>query len=483
MRASWRSPGEQLVVFLWTLPCALLLGALAATGRGLALAAAAGGGLALAALGRWRRGATTALLVLAALNGIPFINLTHPASDVILPVLAGWLAWCNLGQPLAPRLAQFRRRAAIWSMVFIGWWLIVLARSVLIGGIPITNAATYGYDFLAFAVLLPLMVGALRNREDALGAVTVLAVGAVVFSTAEIAGQLAGVNPSAFVHPSQIRQTAGGFLRYYTQTSDAVIAVVMFGTGLAFLGQARWVRLAGAGLAAVGATATVLQFVRAVFIGAGIGFVAGTAVWALSSSPVSRRLRRVGLVAVAGTLAIAATLQLAQVGPQRGSRVSLAIAHVEASRQEVTQGSGSGGYRYRLDRSLLRVLGNQWPVGLGFDPTVRPLSGLSSGEIRSPDSGPLNVLMTMGAIGLVLLYMPVVVAVSAIAGPSSRRAGRPDHAWLRYGVSVWLLAELVGSLTLATLFSPAGLGLAALVIALGLAATALDAPAPRLPVR
>jgi hypothetical protein len=60
----------------------------------------------------------------------------------------------------------------------------------------------------------------------------------------------------------------------------------------------------------------------------------------------------------------------------------------------------------------------------------------------------------MGAIGLVLLYLPVLAVIAVALGSAG---SRPEGSWARYGAAVWLISVVVSSITLITLFSVSGL--------------------------
>jgi hypothetical protein len=71
--------------------------------------------------------------------------------------------------------------------------------------------------------------------------------------------------------------------------------------------------------------------------------------------------------------------------------------------------------------------------------------------------------MTMGVVGAGVLYFAVIVTACG----ALRMLVRPrvsDDEWLRYGGAVWLVAALVSSITLVTLFSVSGLVLTSVVI-------------------
>jgi hypothetical protein len=141
------------------------------------------------------------------------------------------------------------------------------------------------------------------------------------------------------------------------------------------------------------------------------------------------------------------------------SRVQTGILNVDPS-------SGNVGYRRDVYRTMLQILGPDWPGGLGFlHPDSRYFAALPAGSIRDTDVGLLNILMTMGAVGLGL-FMAGFVYVLVRLFNQARSLGRRDvwPAILVFGTSLWLLATVLTSVTLVTLFSVNGLVLTAFVL-------------------
>jgi hypothetical protein len=77
----------------------------------------------------------------------------------------------------------------------------------------------------------------------------------------------------------------------------------------------------------------------------------------------------------------------------------------------------------------------------------------------------LNAVMTMGVIGATLVYLPVLTMLGFCLRRVVHRRPTP-FGWLRFGGAVWLISTLFTSVTLVTLFSPAGLAMSAVMIAL-----------------
>lgn len=438
-------------------------------GYGLLLVAAGLAGLAVVAAGRWRRGLLIGLLVLSALNGLPFLDVTDVsagvvpgATDLFVPVLVVALAVWNLEQGAPDRSPRLRRLAWTWSVAFVTWWALVWGWSVVQGISPIA-AAVYGRDFLWFGLLLPLTIGALRGRDDVVALSVTLGAGAMVYSVAQNLAQFAGVSPSDFIHADLVGEGGGGYKRYFAAMGHLEAMSVALGAGLALVGRDRSARIAGGTLLAVVGTAVALQFTRAFYASFALAFVLVTGLWAIRNGPVARRLRRATAVGAAALTATVATLVLTGAGIDRESPPGLVAERTVSGVTQVQQGSGTFGQRQAIYESMLRVLGPRWPVGLGFVPPDRHyVAGLPEGSVRNSDVGLLNALMTMGVIGLGLLFAPVVGGVVLTVRSASMTLR--DH-WLVFGASLFLLTTLVSSPTLITLFSVPGLVLTATLCA------------------
>ena len=87
--------------------------------------------------------------------------------------------------------------------------------------------------------------------------------------------------------------------------------------------------------------------------------------------------------------------------------------------------------------------------------------GLPVGSIRNTDVGVLNGITTIGAIGTILLYLPLLGAIVFVV--RSRLKGSTSDGTI-LGASGWLFAVVVGSITLVTLFTVQGLLLTSVII-------------------
>jgi hypothetical protein len=159
--------------------------------------------------------------------------------------------------------------------------------------------------------------------------------------------------------------------------------------------------------------------------------------------------------------------------------VGAVVNRATSSLSDVQTRGANVGYRLDVADRMAQVLGSEWPIGLGFwHPTYKYVPDLPDGSIRNSDLGVSNSLMTMGVIGTILLYLPLLYAIVALQRARTRRKGSSADGWLIYGIAAWLLIAVAASATLSTLFTVNGLVLAAFVLTLGLRLTVWDSRTP-----
>jgi hypothetical protein len=202
---------------------------------------------------------------------------------------------------------------------------------------------------------------------------------------------------------------------------------------------------------------------RAAYFGAAVGFVLAGAIWWFRRGPI-RGIARKRLIAVpliaALVLALGATVSSTErhVFSTVGTRALTGLSDVNSS-------SGTVGYRVSLSRQMLQLLGQKWPIGLGFiHPAAHPYPNLPGGSIRNSDVGVLNVLMTMGAVGAILLYLPALLVLRALTRAGSAPEAVGDE-WLRLGATIWIIGTIASSITLVDFFSLGGLEVTAFMLA------------------
>jgi hypothetical protein len=399
-------------------------------------------------------------LWLFALNGIPLVNLQsgvgqlHP-TDIAVIAMALMAVTHRLLS--SGNRQQFPAPLSVACALLGAWWSITFVRS-LNAGVPAIDAFFFGRDFLSVTIILPaawVLLGTLNAWREC---VVVVLVGTGIFGLAYIGGALGVVNAASFTHPELIN-TVGAVQRQYSSMNDLVVAVAVF--SLAVLATVRAGRATPfvAALTAITVVAFLLQLTRAAYLGMAIGGVIAIAI-ALTRGPHVRQLllRRLTFAAVLGAIALFAVIGLGSAG----SKTNAISQRLTSSVSTLSEKSGTVGYRVALYDKMLEVLGSDWPAGLGFlHPKDRYFPSLPSGDIRNPDVGLLNAVMTMGLVGLALLFGVLGAVGRYVARTRSRRP-----TWLVVGLFGWLAVLVAGSPTLITLFSPTGLLSTALTLVL-----------------
>ena len=216
----------------------------------------------------------------------------------------------------------------------------------------------------------------------------------------------------------------------------------------------------------------LVQFSRASYASILAGFLVLIAI-ALFRAPaplvVARKVLP-ALVLLAALVPVLGLVHPTNENPQSAAQVFATRA--ESGIEEIQARSGTFGYRYDVQSKMLDVVGNRWPVGVGFwHPDDRFVSGLPDGSIRNGDVGVLNGITTIGALGTVLLYLPVLGTILFLA--RRRRTGSGEWDGLIFGASGWLFGVGVASISLVTLFSVQGLLLTAVVLVVAVSVAGL----------
>src|SRR6202034_1207604 len=126
----------------------------------------------LCVLALTHRGAFVGLSLLATLNGLPFIDTSRIIFDkytvqdagvcALLGVVAIWIFLDNATYR-PRRIGQAVSRAGLLLLL---WWLFTLARTVIGEGVPLQHAASFGREYLYFALLLMLLPRARLTSRD-----------------------------------------------------------------------------------------------------------------------------------------------------------------------------------------------------------------------------------------------------------------------------------------------------------------------------
>lgn len=412
-----------------------------------------------------------ALMVLVVMNGVPLVDLSSRLvgsfgiQDCAVLALAVGL-YRYRGEVIDDREGRVARIAVIWSACFGAWWIITFARSVLLDGIAIKYAASYGRDFLYFAILLPLVVRARLPPRSLRHGAWLLVTGVVAFAVGQIASSLSGHELSSLVHADVSGETSG-LLRIYSPMADVVNTSLIFTAAWLLAGPTSRRRVPVAALVAVLAVSVAFGLTRSNYAAMLVALVTGVAVHSIRRGAFTAVMVRIAMAFLVVIIVVIA-LGTAKVGNSAiGGVASHVVERAESGVSAVSSSSGTFGYRTQLDAKMLHFLGSQWPIGLGFlNPNAHYFVGLPAGGVRNPDVGVFNVLMTMGAIGAFFIYAPLLYAFVGLlrAAGSWRRLGLGERQWLAYGGAAWIAWAVVGSWNLVVLFSVTGLVITALVL-------------------
>jgi O-Antigen ligase len=399
-------------------------------------------------------------LWLVAMNGIPLINFEggggqlRPTDVAVIAIaLIGLLQWIISSRSRHP----FPTSLLFICLFFGAWWLFTLARSIN-AGVPATDAFFFGRDFLSLVIVIPPAWVILRNPAAWRQCAAIILAGGGAYGLAYVCGSLGLVNSASFTHPQLVRSIAG-VQRIYTPMNDLVMTVAIFGA--AFLATTARTRVTPyvAAITAITLLAFLLQLTRAAYIGMAVGIVIAIVI-AMSRGAAVRKIlmRRVTLSTVVLTIVVFAAIGFGS----SGGPTTVIDERVSSGLTQVGEKSGTVGYRITLYGEMLEVLGKSWPAGLGFlHPRDKYFPSLPSGSIRNTDVGLLNAVMTMGVIGLLLLFSVLFGFARYVARTATRRP-----TWLVVGFFGWLALIIACSPTLVTLFSPTGLLLTGLTLVL-----------------
>jgi hypothetical protein len=432
----------------------------------------------------YRFGSLIGLAVLAGLDALPGPDLTAHVvkfglteQDVVVLLLILMLGidnWRNsFGQIHRTRLGQF---IILCSVLNCTWWLYTLYRTTLDPGLSFTHSASFGSDFIFLALLLPLLAGTLRRANIRNPMLVVIGAWSVFEACVLILAAVGHGAGASLLHPTGTADVSG-LTRIYAPVQDLYSAVVPMSIAAALLASSRRLRLFAGIVASANLLALGLELTRANYLGFAVGLIVAM-IFYMRGPRARLALRR--LIAVTGAIALLITGTVI-AAPHSG--VGHAISSTSSRIASIGSATGSNPETSTLaerssEASLLEQrLGNHGLLGLGF---VSPRDvwdpSLPQGSIRNSDVGLLNVTMTMGIIGTVLYYLPLVgIAVALIL--RSARGLDEDLRWLALGTLAVCVGMLVTSITLVTLFSPTGVVSVATIFGLG-AFVAL-APPPR----
>jgi hypothetical protein len=451
-----------------------LVGLLVGTGWAIAtghskvlfIAVAAAG---LCVLALTQRGAFIGIFVLAAMNGLPYfdtspfvtskVTIADVAIFALLLVAGAWIL--SPGQDHRPsRSGRALSRAGVLLLL---WWVWTLARTVVDHGGSFSRAAGFGRDFAFFALLL-IVLPYVRLKSRDIGALLgVLTAGVCLFAVGQIMTGTGLGQPGTLIHLHfTFSESGSGVTRVYADMTDLVTAGVAVSVAASLAARQLRVRLIAIPVALLLTTSTVVQETRARWIGLVVGIVL-VSLWLIinDDARVTAILRRRSVIVIGALVFGALVVVLAAPGVVSSGTIGHRLSSVFT---ELESGGGTVAIRESVTKTMTAYLGEKWPAGLGFiSPSAHYFFGLPLGSIRDSDLGVLNAVMTMGVVGAALIYFPVVLMLINCL----RRSSAPltiEYSWLRYGGAIWIVATLVSSVTLVTLFSPSGLVLSAVFL-------------------
>jgi hypothetical protein len=413
-----------------------------------------------------QRGAFIGVFVLAAMNGIPYINTARyisghfTAQDLAICALLGAaLAWILAdSNPYQPSRAGRLLMGA--ATLLLLWCLFTVGRTIVTQHTSIIQAVAFARDYLYFGLLL-LVLPRVRLTDRDLGFLLgALTVGVCLFATVQTATALGFGKPGQLIHVGHTLHQ-DGLTRIYSEMTDLVTAGLAFSLAASLVAPSRSLRRAARPIALLLTVSVVVQLTRARWIGLIAAFVLVSAWFMLyaDKTAISTLLRRRMVVVAATILVLLVTVLVGFPGIFSSGPFFERITSIFS---DIESGGGTVAVREAVTATMKRYLGGEWLAGLGFiSPSVHYFQGLPAGSIEDPDLGVLNAIMPMGAIGAALIYLcPVVILIQA----AGRSLGSSEHAWLRYGGAMWIVAMVTSSITLVTLFSASGLTLAAILL-------------------
>jgi hypothetical protein len=424
----------------------------------LLFAGLAGAGLVALAFGQ--RGAFIGLLLLAAMNGLPLVSTsTFTAKPIFLLVLAScvWIAIDGDNKQLT-RLAHTISCAGLLLLL---WWVWTVARTAVGQNISISSTMNFGREFGFFAVLLILLPRVRLANRDIGALLIVLTAGVCLFAVGQIMIAIGLGQPGNLIHFERTLQESG-LTRVYTPMTDLINAALALSIGACLIARQRRTRLIAAPVAALLTISIVVQLTRARWIGLVAGIVL-VSLWVVVNNyprvtPILRRRLAVAISAL-GVAALAILLTVPGILSD-----GTVIHRLLSIFTDLQTGGGTVAVRDSVTAKMKAYLGENWLGGLGLVPaSAHYFEGLPKGSIHDSDLGVLNAVMTMGVVGAVLIYVPIVLTlINSLRGSPAAWSG--SYGWLRYGGAVWIVASLFSSVTLVTLFSTTGLTLTAIVL-------------------
>jgi hypothetical protein len=273
-----------------------------------------------------------------------------------------------------------------------------------------------------------------------------------------------------------VRQT-GSVTRLYVFSADLLTVVLMFSWAFVLTARAKRVRQFAAVVALFALVAVAMLQTRALYFGCAGGAVVAAAVY-LRLRDWRTVLRRLAIGVAACAFVI---LALYTVAPQ--VRVTHALSDIATRAASSIGAAGSSNQvtstvavrEFEL-QLLEQRLGKSYMLGLGFvDPRDQFDPNLPFGTIQNSDVGLFNAVMTMGVVGTVIYYLPLLLTtLLLIVRARAMPEGQRGYAAGALGACV---LTLITSLTLVSFFDLTGVSTVAGAIGIGAAMVAEPASA------
>jgi hypothetical protein len=423
---------------------------------------------AIVALAMLQRGAFIGVFTLAAMNGIPLLDTSHmlaahvaiqdAAVFILLCAAVAWMA-ADHGSARPTPLA----RALTWcGVALLLWCSFVAARTWAGGSAPLLGAIRFGRDFFYFALLLIVLPRVRLSARDLRVLLWLLGIGVCIFAVGQIAIVEGFARPTSLVHVASTGHTLG-LTRVYAEMNDLLFAGLPVGIAALVLARGARAQWKAIPVTLLLGASFVVQLTRARWI-ALIASLVLVSLWlALQADRrVAVVLRRRLLMLLGGAAVVIAGIVVAAPGLISTGPL---VTRLFSIFTDVSSQASTVAVRQHVASQMIALLGTHWPAGLGLiPPSAHYYSAFFDGSIRDPDVGVLNAVMTIGVIGALFIYLPLVVAlVQCMRGARAGIIGR--YPWLSYGGQIWIVAAIASSITLVTLFSVSGLVFAAVFLA------------------
>ena len=404
---------------------------------------------------RWNYGVVSGTLLLLALDGVPLVNTKPSATsganildDLSFLALTTVLLAVSVTHSRNETQKRHLRWASAWAIVLFIWWAFMVIITCFYKGIPLVPAVAFGRQYFYYLLIFPIALAAFHERKYIISFLATVGAGAALYSVGLIGTSVTGAHLEWLIHITKTVD-ASGIVRVYAPMNTLLIAVFPIAVAIAAIGPRGW-RLAAIGVTVLTGVANALSLTRAVYISEIVGLILISVFWASRSGWHAQKIRR-----MLGFGAIVVILGVLLAGGSTNTQSSESPVQAVADRAilgltNLDQGSGTFGYRIEHAELSLDTLGSSWPVGLGFlEPKYHYVAGLRSGSIQDSDLGSIiNLLMTMGIIGLVLVFIPPVVGLVLLL--------KRHNGWMDYGTAMYLMVTIIASVTLETISGQSG---------------------------